>query len=126
MQRYEQFDDSGDPTGYGVMPVLTDSDVNEWAKLARFAPRAAGEEDAPWWQGIVKYGLVKAIDNTLPGQPRGIQGNTQPGSFAGQNGQSYNQRGAQNAPPTTAGVGTFMTPQPGLFGLSPLLLLGLA
>lgn len=103
-------DDTGDPYypfGAAVNNTYTDSDVDEARKLTPFTPvpTASDGERAPWWQGAIMYGITKAIDNTFPGDPTiGIQGNTRPGSFAGQNGRSYNQRGGQNAPPTLAGL----------------------
>lgn len=81
------------------------TDVFEAAKMAPFTPRVQGGDDAPWWQGIVQYGLVKAIDNTLPGRAPGIAGNTQPGSFAGQNGATYSQTGPAARPPAPASGG---------------------
>lgn len=121
-QRFELYDDNGDPLPNSIAqasPQLVGVDAQEWAKMQPFAPRAQGEEDAPWWQSIVKYGAIKAIDNTLPGRSPGVQGNTYPGSFAGQNGQTYQQVGPITAPPQLAAGG-------GVMGMSmpTLLLLG--
>lgn len=104
----------------GDYAALLGSDVSEAVKMAPFAPRVQGAESAPWWQGVVQYGLVKAIDNTLPGRAPGIQGNTNPGSFAGQNGATYTQAGPLTQAPAQASRGGFL-------GLSTpmLLLLGL-
>lgn len=99
-------DDSGDPYNADPVYLRTDSDMAEWGKMQAFTPAPdtpQGQNAAPWWQNLVSYGVTKAIDNTFPNDPRGIQGNTKPGSFAGQNGRTYNQRGAQAAPPTLAG-----------------------
>ncbi len=116
-------DDNGDPYGVDTAPVLTDSDRGEWAKMTAYTPAPTREaEGAPWWQNLVSYGVSKAIDNTFPNEPRRIQGNTQPGSFAGQNGRSYDQRGSQNAPPM-ASVGNLVS---SFAGMSPLMLAGIA
>ena len=84
---------------------LSDGDLAEWNKMSTYtaAPQSA-REAAPWWANMVSYGVTKAIDNTFPGQNTGIQGNTKPGSFAGQNGRTYNQVGGVNAAPTVAGL----------------------
>lgn len=103
MQRFELYDDNGDPIA-GMAPQLTDADLAEWGKMSRFTPAPADAQQQPWWQNLVSYGISKAIDNTFPNERHGIQGNTGPGSFAGQNGQSYQQRGSQNAPPAPAGA----------------------
>jgi len=125
MQLLEQYDDNGDPTGYGQYPQLTTSDVSEWNKLQPYVSRVQGQEQAPWWQSIIQYGAVKALDNTFPGRTNGIQGNTAPGSFAGQNGTTYNQRGSQNAPPSPAAGLGLANASTGMFGLSPLMLIAI-
>lgn len=100
----QQLDDTGDPYNPWIPDsvTLTELDASEWQKMQRFTPAPDGQEPAPWWQNLVSYGITKAIDNTFPSDPRGIQGNTAPGSFAGQNGRTYNQRGSQAAPPSIA------------------------
>lgn len=80
------------------------ADLNEWAKIEAYSPAPArGYEDQSPWTRLVQFGISRVIDNTLPAQNTGIQGNVQPGSFAGQNGRTYNQVGGVNAPPTLAG-----------------------
>ena len=83
---------------------LSAGDSTEWDKMRYYtaAPQAA-VDSVPWWQNMVSYGLTKAIDNTFPGRNAGIQGNTNPGSFAGQNGRTYNQVGGINGAPQTVG-----------------------
>jgi hypothetical protein len=98
-------DDSGDPYAPGAATLYTDADLSDAAKMVPFTPRVQGAEAAPWWQGLVSYGITKAIDNTLPGRTPGIAGNTSPGSFAGQNGASYRQSGPLNQPPQLAAMG---------------------
>lgn len=111
-------DDYGDPTTYGADGTsYTSADLAEARKMSQYAPDDGS--GAPWWQSVIRYGLVKAIDNTLPGQQRtGIQGNTNPGTFAGQNGRTYSQPGPLNATP--GGVAAAA----GVAGLSPVMLLG--
>lgn len=113
-----QFDDNGDPIQSNTF-ALTDSDMGEWARMTRFTPAPTSEaERAPWWQNLVSYGVTKAIDNSFPNEPSRIRGNTQPGSFAGQNGRTYNQRGSQNAPPMESVGGLVAS----VAGMSPLML----
>lgn len=92
-----------DTTGYASPGILSATDQNEWVKMQPYTAAPAGREQAPWWQNLVAYGATKAIDNTFPTQNTGVRGNTQPGSFAGQNGRTYNQVGGINAAPTVAG-----------------------
>ena len=95
----DYYDDSAarvDATGFG----LTASDQAEWGKMTAYTPAPQGAGQNAWWQNLVSYGVSRAIDNSLPNQNNGIQGNTAPGSFAGQNGRTYNQVGAVNAAPT--------------------------
>ena len=116
-----QFDDNGDPIAAALPPQLSDSDLAEWNKMSQFTPTQAPSGDTvPWWQGAVLYGVTKAIDNTFPNDPRGIQGNTNPGSFAGANGRSYNQAGPLAQSPTLAGLGQSIA------GMNPLVLIALA
>lgn len=102
-------DDSGDPfypTGQPISGVYLAADLVEAQKLGAYAPAPADAQAAqPWWVNTVMYGITKAIDNTFPSDTAyGIQGNTRPGSFAGANGRTYDQRGSVNAPPTLAGI----------------------
>ena len=116
-------DDNGDPFGVDTAPVLTESDRSEWAKMTAYTPAPNREsEGSPWWQNLVSYGVTKAIDNTFPNEQHNIRGNTGPGSFAGQNGRTYNQRGSQNAPPMES-VGNLVS---SFAGMSPLVLAGIA
>ena len=99
-----QFDDNGDPLASNTFS-LTDSDMTEWAKMTRFTPAPTPEaQGSPWWQNLISYGVSKAIDNSFPNETSRVQGNTKPGSFAGQNGRTYNQVGGMNAAPTVAGL----------------------
>ena len=114
--------DTGDPYNPYV-PQLTDADRAEWMKMTRYTAAPAQQaEAAPWWQNLVAYGITKAVDNTFPSTSAGVQGNTAPGSFAGQNGRSYNQAGPVNAAPVTS-VGQLVS---GVAGMSPLMLAALA
>ena len=83
---------------------ISEGDAAEWSKMTAFTAAPQQAEAAPWWANMVGYGITKAIDNTFPNQNTGIQGNTKPGSFAGQNGRTYNQVGGVNAAPTVAGL----------------------
>ena len=116
------YDDNGDPyTGNQAAVALTDSDQTEWAKMQTFTP-APADNAAPWWSNLVSYGVSKAIDNTFPGNPGGIQGNTRPGSFAGQNGMSYSQRGSSASAPVLSS-GWLTRPSAATGGLSPILVI---
>lgn len=95
-----------DPSVGSNLPSLSGSDVAEWNKMAPFTSAAAGSESSPWWQNVVSFGLVRAIDNTFPTKSMGVQGNTNPGSFAGQNGLTYNQVGGLNAAPVMSSIAT--------------------
>lgn len=103
-------------TAWGASPT----DLAEWNKMQPYTAAPAGREQAPWWQNVIGYGLTKAIDNTFPTQNTGVRGNTNPGSFAGQNGRSYNQVGGVNAAPTLAGLTQTIK------GMNPLVLGALA
>lgn len=69
-------------------PYLVGNDTAEWQKMQPYVTQAQGEQ-APWWQSVIKYGITKAVDNTFPSQSTGVRGNTNPGTFAGQNGRTY-------------------------------------
>lgn len=56
------------------------------ADAAAMQPFSASQ-GMPWWQGVISYGLTRAIDNRFA--PPNVQGNTSPGSFAGANGRTY-------------------------------------
>lgn len=104
-------------------PYYTDSlpgDVNDTIKMAPFQPaigQAAGES---WWESIIKYGAVRAIDNRWG--PTQITGNVQPGSFGGANGATYFQ--APNATGQTLLGGGVLGGLPGW--LLPVALIGAA
>ena len=111
MSAYDDYQAGGE-AGYtgsyvdtGTAFGATSDDLKDWAKMTQYtsAPQQAREQ-SPWWQNVISYGLTRAIDNSLPNQQNGIQGNTNPGSFAGQNGRTYNQVGGVNAPPTLSGL----------------------
>lgn len=111
MSAYDDYQAGGE-AGYtgsyvdtGTAFGATTDDLRDWAKMSTYtaAPQGAREQNA-WWQNLVSYGVSRAIDNTLPNQNVGVQGNTNPGSFAGQNGRTYNQVGGVNAPPTLSGL----------------------
>ena len=58
-------------------------------------------QTAPYWQQLMTYGITRAIDNQFGPPP--AYGNTSPGSFAGQNGRTYQQ----TAVPTQPRAGVF-------------------
>ena len=122
---FAPLDDSGDPYALGAPSLYTASDIPEAAKMAPFVARVQGQEQAPWWQSIAQYGIVKAIDNTLPGKAPGMAGNVYPGSFAGQNGASYTQRGPLNQAPGLSAAGA-IAPGQIMAGLPNWLLIGAA
>lgn len=85
-----------DDTGL-VGPSLLPGDLNDTAKLAPFQPAIGAAAGEQWWESLIKYGAVRAIDNRFG--PTNIAGNNAPGSFAGTNGSTYFQ--APNALGTT-------------------------
>ncbi len=115
------YDDNGDPYAGNQALTLTEADATEWAKMQAYTP-APADNAAPWWQNLVAYGVSKAIDNTFPSDPSAIMGNTRPGSFAGQNGATYNQRGSSATAPTPAAA-WLMRPNASTGGFSPLVVL---
>lgn len=86
-------------------------DVVDNAKMQVSAADAA----APWWQTAIQTGITRLIDNTTG--PTRVSGNTDPGSFAGSNGQTYPQDVARRSPASIQSTGG---------GVNMLLLLGLA
>lgn len=50
--------------------------------------------DMPWWEQAIKTGVTKLIDNAVQTHTQ-VQGNTDPGSFAGQNGRTYSSEEAK-------------------------------
>lgn len=72
--------------GYG-------QDYAEAAKLGQFYPSTkttstGGTEPAPWWEGLARYGVTRAVDAAF--MTRNAQ-NNQSATYAGQNGQTYQQ-----------------------------------
>jgi hypothetical protein len=117
-------DDYGDPTTTGADGTsYTTADIAEAEKMAPYVANDGSGQ--PWWQSVVKYGLTKAIDNTMPGRANGIQGNTNPGTFAGQNGRTYGQPGSLNKGPVGVSSGVNTNRQASMGGMSPAMLLGL-
>lgn len=70
----------------GGEAAYTGASVNDTREAAQMQPFAQ-RQDVPWWQSLVMYGATRAIDNRFG--PTQVQGNTNPGSFAGQNGRTY-------------------------------------
>lgn len=60
-------------------------DYNDAAQMQPFV----ADPGTPWWQNVIAHGLTRAIDNRYG--PVAVQGNVRPGSFAGQNGATYQQ-----------------------------------
>ena len=69
------------------------NDQLDAAKMEPFNPLAS--QGVPWWQALVSYGAVRAIDNRFG--PVNMQGNTQAGSFGGANGKTYANNGSATA-----------------------------
>ena len=69
-------------------------DVADAQQMQAWNPAPAADQGAPWWAGIMAYGVTRAIDNQFPQSPTGVMGNTYPGSTAGTNGRTYTQRPA--------------------------------
>lgn len=88
---YAGYDYSGDPAGataVGLPPGVDPNyylpgDIYDAQAMAPWTPPAAQAQDMTWWQGLMAYGITKAIDNQFPNTPTGIYGNTYPGSIAG-------------------------------------------
>ncbi len=82
---------SEEAAAYGQIPEWSQftlpADRFETQQMAPFMPQAATQAGVPWWQSLVQYGAVRAIDNRFG--PTQVQGNTNPGTFAGQNGRTY-------------------------------------
>jgi len=78
---------SGGETGYTGADAFGVSSVDA-LEAASQQPYAVNGDSTPWWQSVIKYGATRAIDNRFG--PTQVNGNVQPGSFAGQNGRTYN------------------------------------
>jgi len=100
--QYQMLDNS---YGYS-MP----GDLNDAAHMAPYVSNPANGASVGYWEGLIGYGITRAIDNRLGPVP--IQGNMTPGSFAGQNGRSYSQntqgRTVQQAAPQSGGLGLLL------------------
>lgn len=78
-----------DPFGFGTTTngeqstYLLPTDIYEANQVAATVPADSGR---PWWETMAMYGITRAIDNQF-GTPQ--IGNSNPGSFAGQNGRTY-------------------------------------
>lgn len=81
-----------DSYNWGVdLDALLPGDVSDALKM-----QATNETSAPWWQDAIKYGVTRLIDNKFgPKNKTSVQGNVDPGSFAGANGQTYSQEVAK-------------------------------
>lgn len=60
-----------------------EGDIADARAMQPFSP----DPSVPWWQNLAAYGITRAIDNRFG--PASVQGNTAPGSFAGQDGRTY-------------------------------------
>lgn len=99
-----------DPWGMGgALP----GDWYDDAKMTNDQP--AQSSDSTWWQDLIKFGVTRAVDNTTSRTQ--VQGNTDPGYFSGQNGQTYGQQYARYGNQSTPGVA-------GLGNLLPLIIIG--
>lgn len=106
---------NAEEAGFGTGLYSLDSDVRDAFQVA---PYQQGDAGVPWWQNVVQYGAVRAIDNAF-GAPTQVYGNTSPGTFAGQNGQSYYANGQVR--PVSAGF--LASADASLGGMGGLLLL---
>lgn len=84
---------------------MTGTDYTEAAKMQQFS----GGGGTPWWQGLISYGITRAIDNRYG--PPAVSGNVAPGTFAGQDGRTYAQqpqayRGQPPVAPVSGGLNT--------------------
>lgn len=73
--------------GYSGGGYYTTGDAYEAAKMTQFYPSST-TTGAPWWESLARYGVTRAVDAAIGPPP--LQYN-QPGTFAGQNGQTYSQ-----------------------------------
>jgi hypothetical protein len=74
-------DDTNPNLGWTIMPA----DVADMNQMQPYAPLGNA---MPWWKQFALYGATKAVDNLSRVT---VTGNTDTGSFAGQNGQTYSQ-----------------------------------
>ncbi|MFY9477172.1 MAG: hypothetical protein WAQ08_05845 [Aquabacterium sp.] len=106
---------SAETAGFGSGVYSLESDIRDAYQVA---PYQGGDSASPWWQNLVLYGAVRAIDNQF-GAPATVYGNTSPGTFAGQNGKSYYANGR----PTTVQAGILPSLDASFGGMGGLLLL---
>jgi hypothetical protein len=78
--------DGSDSGGIGDVGLMA-SDVADYQQMQPYA--GGGNQQAPWWQSVIQYGMTRAIDNRYG--PTSVTGNVQSGTFAGANGQTYYQ-----------------------------------
>lgn len=107
MSAFLDYQATGDSSGYTGGDYLP-GDTFDYAKMQ---PIAGGSDGSPWWARTIEYGITRAIDNRFG--PTNVAGNTNPGTFAGQNGRTY----VQPAHGTGASVQA-----PGGFAISPMTL----
>ncbi len=95
-------------------PYFMPGDGAEAQRMNPYTPAPVNSNPAaPWWERLVMYGATRAIDNAMPGQVAGIGGNTNPGTFSGQNGRTYqngagNQAGAAQPPAAQSSTTTLI------------------
>jgi hypothetical protein len=81
---------AGGNAGYTGM---LEGDIRDTAHVAPYVQTGNGMS---WWEGLIQYGVTRAIDNRLG--PTNTSGNTQPGSYQGAGGRT-----GVNTPSTLAG-----------------------
>lgn len=97
---------AGGDVGY-TGPSLLPGDITDTAQVGPFVQTGNGEA---WWEGLIKYGVTRAVDNRFG--PQNVGGNTQTGSYAGQNGRTYSNAPNAGAPgglaaPSVGGLPTW-------------------
>lgn len=90
------FVDSG--AGYDVPALVMEGDRADLQAMQPFAP-----EGMPWWQALISYGATRAIDNRFG--PPNVTGDTNPGTFAGQNGRTYKNNPTASGGSASAATG---------------------
>lgn len=109
------FLDAQTPGGYTGDAVLPGDASTPW--MQPYMPPVAQSQGLSPWESLAMYGITRAIDNRFAPEP--MLGNTAPGYFTGQNGQTYMQgRPGQMAPTMQAPIASIAG-----FQLSPLMLL---
>lgn len=104
------------------------ADQVDGAKLDKYAPQASAEvlsgSKAPdaWWEKLIAYGAVRAIDNAYGNPYPGVMGNTAPGYGASQSGRTYAiGQGSATAPYVIGGAAVAAQRS----GMSGMLVIGL-